>query len=328
VGYATVCSVLSGGTVQCWGDNSSAQLGTGSNDGPDVCGTFPCSTTPVAVEGVAGAISVSVGEDSACALLDGGTATCWGTNAVGELGDGTDAAPDTCLGSPCSPTPVAVLGLTDAIAISVGADSVCALRSGGTVQCWGDNTFGELGTGTHSGPYGCEASTCPKTPVTVAGLTDAIAISVGTSAACAVLSGGAVRCWGVNDSGQLGDGTHATSWLPVEVEGLAGATAISFGDDSVCTVLASGAVECWGDNSYGQLGDGTTTDSPVPVSVRGLSGATNVSMSGGAVCALLSSGILECWGDNVVGELGTAWVGGPQRCEFGPCATTPVPVEP
>lgn len=93
-------------------------------------------------------------------------------------------------------------------------------------------------------------------------------------------------------------------------------------------MLASGAVECWGDNSYGQLGDGTTTDSPVPVSVRGLSGATNVSMSGGAVCALLSSGILECWGDNVVGELGTAWVGGPQRCEFGPCATTPVPVEP
>jgi alpha-tubulin suppressor-like RCC1 family protein len=180
---------------------------------------FPLFDDARGGRGVAGAISVSVGEDSACALLDGGTATCWGTNAVGELGDGTDAAPDTCLGSPCSPTPVAVLGLTDAIAISVGADSVCALRSGGTVQCWGDNTFGELGTGTHSGPYGCEGSTCPKTPVTVAGLTDAIAISVGTSAACAVLSGGAVRCWGVNDSGQLGDGTHATSWLPVEVEG-------------------------------------------------------------------------------------------------------------
>jgi len=108
------------------------------------------------------------------------------------------------------------------------------------VQCWGDNTYGQLGDGTTTGPETCCPETgdgggvcmstptpCSLTPVHVSGLTEATAISVGGFSACALLSGGAVQCWGENTYGQLGNGTTTSSSIPVSVSGITDATAVS-----------------------------------------------------------------------------------------------------
>ena len=165
------------------------------------------SSTPVEVSGLSGAMAISVGDESACALLSGGTVECWGDNSNGKLGNGTTTN---------SLTPVAVTGLSGATVISVGEDSVCALLSGSTIECWGDNEYGQLGNGTTT-TNACECST---TPVAVSGLSGATAISAGDNSACALLSGGTVECWGGNSYGELGNGTTTSSSTPVAVSDL------------------------------------------------------------------------------------------------------------
>ena len=289
-GLYDTCALLAGGTVECWGYNNYGELGDGNTTD---------SSTPVPVSGLSGAIAIAAGVHDTCALLAGGTVECWGDNTYGELGNGTTSFIT-------SSTPAAVSGLSGATAITAGEYHVCALLASGTVECWGDNTYGELGNGTTS-------SVPSSTPVAVGGLSGATAITAaGGYHTCALLAGGTVECWGYNADGELGNGTITDSGTPVPVSGLSGATAIAAGADHTCALLAGGAVECWGDNSDGELGNGTTTDSSVPVAVSGLSGATAITAAGrvladstvGHTCALLAGGTVECWGDNTYGELG------------------------
>jgi alpha-tubulin suppressor-like RCC1 family protein len=201
-------------------------------------------------------------------------------------------------------------------AVSVGAESACALLSGGTVQCWGDNTYGELGNGTTTGPDTCCPETgdggvcasppapCSMAPIAVGSITSAIAVSVGTESACALLAGGTVQCWGDNTYGQLGDGTATSSSIPVAVRGLTGAMAVSVNSYSACALLTGGTVQCWGWNATGQLGNATMTNSSTPVAVSGLTGATVIAAGYMSACAVLSEGTVQCWGDNSYGELG------------------------
>lgn len=137
--------------------------------------------------------------------------------------------------------------------------------SGGGVKCWGNNDFGELGSGT---------ATNHHRPMDVSGLgTGVTAIAAGTLHACALTSAGGVKCWGYNEGGQLGDGTTTRRYKPVGVSGLAsGVTAISAGTGlflHTCALTSAGGVKCWGDNEGGALGDGTTTARRKPVDVIG-----------------------------------------------------------
>jgi alpha-tubulin suppressor-like RCC1 family protein len=236
--------VVSGGTVQCWGNNQYGQLGTGTTTTPD-------AGTLVTVSGLSGATAVIAGAGYSCALLSGRSVMCWGQGAVGQN----------------ARTPAAVPGLNGGVnTLSAGTDHACALLSGGTVKCWGHNSFGELGNGT---------TTDSSSAVTVIGLSAATAVAAGGgwpsdyAHSCAVLSGGAVQCWGDNGSGELGNGTTSRpdGGAAVLVSGLNGATAVVAGNGYSCALLSDHSVKCWGANYSGQLGNGATTNSPTPVTV-------------------------------------------------------------
>ena len=340
------CALLSEGTVECWGDNDSGQLGDGVNshnngitsgDGSDF------SATPVQVSGITSATEVDVGMSHSCALLSSRAIDCWGANTTGQLGDGTNLERSTpvpgtgitdavqvstgghtcavlaggaveCWGSNFegqlgngadqnSSTPVQVAGIASAVAVSVGDFFSCAVLSGGMVECWGDNASGQLGDGLKDhGHQLVDIDDFSPTPVVVSGITSAIAVAAGSSHACALLSDGTVQCWGARGAIKLSD---APAPVPVAVEGIADAIALSAGAFHTCAVLSSGAVECWGVNSSGQLGNGTEQYSATPVSVVGITDAANIGAGYGHTCAVLSSGSIECWGRNNDGQLGS-----------------------
>ena len=113
-----------------------------------------------------------------------------------------------------SSTTSTVLPVPTSTEVAAGAFHTCALVSGGAVKCWGDNAYGQLGNGTNtSEPYGSNV------PVDVVGVTGATQITAGLHHSCAIVAGGAVRCWGYNYYGQLGNGTNDSSSVPVDVVG-------------------------------------------------------------------------------------------------------------
>jgi alpha-tubulin suppressor-like RCC1 family protein len=301
-GFYDTYAVMSDGTVYAWGDNSYDQLGNGD---ASVCN----SQVPLRVIGIANAIDVKGGYRTACALLRDGTVSCWGYNLSGVLG--TD--PNLTL---TSPTPIPVAGLSGVTAISVAETTACALKSDGSVSCWGSNVDGELGSAVSTS---CDGSgdPCTYTPTPVKGLAGKVtAISSGADAelgdtTCALLANGSVQCWGYNGEGELGDGNTALTApygtaTPMTVTGLSNVTALEVHDVGTCALISGGTVKCWGSNGAGQLGNGNTSPSPTPVSVKGLSDA--IALSSGAwpvvVCAIRSSGAVVCWGNGQNGELG------------------------
>jgi len=172
---------------------------------------------------------------------------------------------------------------------------------------WGANDDGQLGTGSSTGPKVCGVATaCSAVPVIAAGIGVAM-VSSGSGHACSVFTDGTVSCWGLNSSGQLGDGTTNDSPVPVAVSGIETATAVSAGSGHSCALLADGHVSCWGSNIVGELGNGTTADSPVtaPVIVSNIDTAIAISAGFAGTCALLSNGTVRCWGSNSSGQLGT-----------------------
>jgi len=273
--------IAEGGAVECWGANGSGQLGDG---------THTMRLTPVSVVGLPGGVAgLTAGRFHTCALLTDGSISCWGDNRFGQLGDGTGV-------DRSRPTPVVALG-GPATAIAAGSYHTCALLTDGTVECWGDNTTAQL-----AAAYLDES----RVPQPVEGLpARATAIASGADHTCALLETGAVDCWGWNLFGQLGYGDAFTvRILPVPVLGLNGARAVDGGFAHTCAVTANGGVDCWGLNASGQVGDGTTKDRPQPVQVFGESRAVTAIASGYFYNCAVAGGTVSCWGRNAADEMG------------------------
>ena len=183
---------------------------------------------------------MTVGTDSACALLASGQVRCWGLNEFGGLGDGTTTE---------SLVPKPVTGLPFATQVSTAGLQTCALQPDGHADCWGFNHQGELGDGTTGG--------FSEVPVEVTGLTGATLLATGSGDGCGLLAGGNIQCWGWNIAGQLGSGESGElSDTPVEVTGITGAEVVATGGNFTCVLLPTGHVECLGSDQYGRSGTG------------------------------------------------------------------------
>lgn len=299
------CALTTAGGVKCWGSNLYGQLGNGSTT---------ASSVPVNVSGLtSGVTALSAGMNHVCALMSAGGVKCWGNNEYGKLGDGSSTGPQTCNDGTnnvaCSQTPVNVSGLTGAVTVvSAGLEFTCGLISGGTIECWGRNTWGSLGDGSTTD------STYPVSVIEIVSGATALSSSPNGYFSCAVVSG-AAKCWGSNDYDSLGvsnstteycNGSDPCSKIPINVTGLTtGVTGLSAGTYHACALVTGGGVKCWGYNSDGELGNGGTIDSYTPVNAVGLtSGAAQISMGFFFSCARTTMSALKCWGNNFWGQIG------------------------
>jgi alpha-tubulin suppressor-like RCC1 family protein len=289
------CALLADGSASCWGDDGDGEIG----DGGDASAT-PRPPTPVL--GLSGALALSAHWQHACALRDDGALLCWGSNATGQLGDGTLTT---------RTQPVLVPGVQSVSAVTTGLSHTCAAAQGG-LYCWGSNSQGQLGTETGG------AATTPVTqPTLVPIVSDPIAIAAGAQHSCAVRQSGQVLCWGQNSTGQLGEGSMSSLAEPVPVTGLDTGKLVAAGATFSCAETADGAVFCWGDNHYGQLGTGTDVLEPRPIVVP-LDGG-GVATGGAHTCAATHTGpssgassgtsgasaaMIVCWGSDQAGQLG------------------------
>jgi alpha-tubulin suppressor-like RCC1 family protein len=304
------CALLEGGAVKCWGNSDSGRLGLGDlenrGDGP---GEMGADLEPVPLGGPA--LALASGAYHNCVIMDGGVVKCWGQNEMGQLGLGDQGSRGDSPGE-VSPELMAVPLEQEAIAIVAGERHSCALLIGGDVKCWGWNVDGQLGQGDSRNRGDAADELGPNLQsIPLAGT--AVGLAAGTYHTCAVMEGGAVKCWGANRHGQLAHVNQANSVgdeagemgeaLPaLELGGPA--LSVTAGIDHTCALMESGVVQCWGGNDEGQLGLGDLQDRPAPNPVPLNALAVAVSAGDRHNCALLVDGRVRCWGKGANGQLG------------------------
>ena len=249
---------------------------------------------------VASIVSVAAGAYTGYAVLSDGHVWAWGDDLEGQIGDRGPWSSRTI--------PVEVQGLSSAILAVGGANSVYAIRGNGTAWAWGDDSFGQLGTGSGSG--------VATTPQELTRLTDVVAMAASTSDGYALLGDGTVWAWGDDSLGELGGGgcgpapagrpdTCLGSSVPQRVPDLTEVVAIAAGGDSVYALRRDGSVWAWGDDEFGELGDGVRRlDEGAPVKVRGLSHVVAIAAGSCSGYALLGDRTVWAWGRGDSGQLG------------------------
>jgi alpha-tubulin suppressor-like RCC1 family protein len=227
-----------------------------------------------------------------CALDSEGTAYCWGSNLVGQLGVGGEADRSR---------PTAVAGSRKYRLLSAGDRFTCGLDLAGAAWCWGDSTFGQLGS-TATG--NCLGLPCSRVPAPVSGGRTYTTLAAGGNHVCGLDASGSAWCWGDNGQGQLGVSGFAPTPTPVAVQGGLRFSALTAGQGTTCGTVGTAAY-CWGLNSQGQLGRVTSLDvDAAPGLVSGGHAFATVHAAGFHVCGRTTGGQVRCWGANELGELG------------------------
>jgi hypothetical protein len=291
VAGGAVCVRLDTGAVRCWGSGNLGTLGYGNgehigdDEPPAAAGDVPLGGTAVGLEG---------GGSRVCAILDTGAVRCWGAGGTGALGYGNLDN----VGDDETPASVGDVDVGGTVAeISLGSYHTCARLDSGTVRCWGDNTYGQLGYGNTFDVGGGGTYSTPATAGDVDVGGKVIQLATGEFHTCALLESGAVRCWGLGRYGAVGYGTVAevcageipdfNCSLPAccvgddETPASAGdvdvgckVVALTAGARHTCAQLDNGAVRCWGASSSGATGHGSTEtigDDETPASVGAVS---------------------------------------------------------
>jgi alpha-tubulin suppressor-like RCC1 family protein len=198
-GYFHTCAVTRGGQAYCWGRNNQGEVG----NAPRALAAAPAR--------VAGGTAFRLVEaanqfDYSCGVDSGGALRCWGANCFRQLG--VDSLTEQCgtPAMPCSTTPAAVNAPGTFESVGVAFSHSCALEASGALLCWGDNNQGQLGNGT--------IGTQNVPPGAVTGGATYRAFAVGRQFTCAITTDGVAQCWGLNDHGQLGDGTTESRGVP------------------------------------------------------------------------------------------------------------------
>lgn len=278
------CVITGDNKLYCWGRNDTGQVGTGSEE------NFVYH--PTEVTGITGkVIQVKTGYRHSCALTDLKTLWCWGENDYGQLANEENSS---------SRVPTKVLGIDNAVSVSVNGKFSCAVLEDKTVKCWGKNDFGQLGDGTNESR---------NIPTTVKNISGAVQISTGYSNACVLLEDKTIKCWGKNEKGQLGDQTQVNRNEPVSVIDIDNAVSVQCGDEHTCAILEDKTVKCWGMGIVGQLGNGEYRNYVVPVKVLNLDDCETLDAGNWTNCAIKTGGVLQCWGLGGDGQLGNGVTG-------------------
>ncbi len=261
------CALLSGGKVACWGQFTADPINASyyENFGVEFS-SIEDQVTPMLIDGFEGVVSLGEGGPRNlhhCALMSDDTVKCWGMNFHCQLGNGEKQG-DVVI------TPTAVIGLNGVAMLAVGHRHNCALMNDNTLKCWGTNMFGELGTG--------EKNWCKSEPITVPNLTNVADVAVGGYFSCALLEGGDLKCWGMNDSGTIGNGLYAPYYelkpvlSPTPVVGLKDKSILKLlpSHSRMCVLLGDAVgqdveLRCWGLDFSKIDEDGERFTFPVPV---------------------------------------------------------------
>jgi alpha-tubulin suppressor-like RCC1 family protein len=274
------CGISTDSRAYCWGWNNFGQLGDG---------TTTDRLTPVAVAGGLRFRQLSTGSEATCGVTTDYRAYCWGINERGELGDGTTTDHST---------PVAVVGGHKFSHIETQFVHTCAVSyPDGRAWCWGLNNEGQLGNGTRD-------FFSHSTPIAVSGGLTFTRISTGASHTCGLTTSNKIYCWGLNNEGQLGDGTDTYRRLtPRLVTGGLAFAWVDAGGSSTCGVTTDHRAFCWGYGKEGQRGDGAVTERvSTPRAVLG--GHLFTKVSAGGACGVTTSNQAWCWGANFAGMVG------------------------
>ncbi len=324
LGQFHTCALTADDDVYCWGRGDDGRLGYASSMtiGDD---ELPAEAGPVSVGG--GVVQLAVSGTRSCALLAGGGVRCWGSGILGHgnfdiIGDNETpaSAGDVPLGEPAS-------------RIAVGSGQICAILENGSVTCWGQGIYGELGYG-NTDDIGDDETPAEVGPVQLTGPAEDLV--AGNGHTCALLQDGGVQCWGSGGNGALGYGTtdHVgddETPQDVGVVDIGGpALAITAGDRHTCAIRSDGEVLCWGNGFHGKLGHGDTQTvgdneavlSAAPVQIG--SEPAVLAAGGGHTCAVTMPGDVLCWGLGRFGQLGygntpaACGAGGTMDCALDP----------
>jgi alpha-tubulin suppressor-like RCC1 family protein len=314
LGTDTTCAVLMTGQVRCWGSQP---------QGLDP--SFPVRAfRPVTVKTLSNVEALAITGTHGCVLI-AGVVSCFGSDEQGEIGNGTITHDKLALTPSTGATGVVQVLVANAksgartsdgsllqwgagavgvgqvmpspveggpaatIDYSRGDDHDCAVLSGGTVQCWGWNSGGQLGRGTVPSQQTFEM------PAPVVNITDATRVIAGYTT-CALHATGEVSCWG-------GGYLNPPTGTPTLISGLTSVQQLAYGSNHMCALMTGGTVACIGNNSGGELGIGEGTPSSMtPVNVPGLSGIVEIAAGGASTCARSGDNDVFCWGRNLPGD--------------------------
>lgn len=272
------------------GESDTAVIDTDtSEDGSDISTGDSDAEQPDSDGGAASSWkAIAAGYSHTCAIRSDSKLYCWGYNAAGQVGDGTNGVKDT---------PVKISDYYTWLQVEAGIYHTCGIKTDKTLYCWGYNKYGQLGDGTVNN----------LSLPTKVGTNIWSAITAGGMHTCGITaSDSRLYCWGNNEYGQLGYGTIVNSQVPIKI-GDEAWSLIAAGQYNTCGIkTADKKLYCWGYNLWGQIGDGTSgsgTQKNTPVKISD-DVWLKISVGNDSVCGIKGDKKLYCWGNNGDGQLG------------------------